>query len=271
MYRCGITGATGVVGRSLIKNLKFKFVKYKGRIQNKNELENWLKKNNFDLIFHLAAIVPTNKVKKNYKKALEVNYFGTKNLVDIINKIEKKPSWFFFSSTSHVYNPINKKSLSEKLTLKPYSKYGYTKLLAEKYIRKKLRINNAIGRIFSFTDKQQSNDYLIPSLANNIKKKKIELKNLNHYRDFIHIKDICAAIKILWEKKANGIFNIGSGKMVHLKNLALLINKNIGKKKTLIFFDNQNVTFLISNINKIKKLGWKPKRNLNKIIRDYLN
>ena len=59
--------------------------------------------------------------------------------------------------------------------------------------------------------------------------------------------------------------------MVHLKNLASLINKNIDKKKSIFFFDNKKATFLISNINKIKKLGWKPKTKLNQIVSDYLN
>ena len=38
--------------------------------------------------------------------------------------------------------------------------------------------------------------------------------NKNHYRDFISIKDICAAINILYNNKSYGIYNIGSGKKI---------------------------------------------------------
>ena len=109
MYICGITGGTGTLGKFLLKNLPFKFIKYKGRVENKKNLSKWILKNKFDLILHLAAIVPTNQVKKNFKKALKVNYGGTKNLVDIINKKKNKPAWLFFASTSHVYNFKHKK------------------------------------------------------------------------------------------------------------------------------------------------------------------
>ena len=43
----------------------------------------------------------------------------------------------FFSSTSHVYKPLDKfKKISEKSKLNPASKYGKTKILAEKLLLK---------------------------------------------------------------------------------------------------------------------------------------
>ena len=95
------------------------------------------KNNEFDLLVHFAALVPISVVNKKYKDAINVNYFGTKYLVDPIIKYNKKISWFFFSSTSHVYPHKNFK-IKEKLKVKPSSKYGKTKLLAENYIIRKL-------------------------------------------------------------------------------------------------------------------------------------
>ena len=84
MIKCGITGATGVLGRKIRNTLSYKFIKFRKDITKKKEVENWLKKNQFDLIIHLAAIVPTATVKKNYTKAKNVNFLGTKNLVLVI-------------------------------------------------------------------------------------------------------------------------------------------------------------------------------------------
>ena len=39
----------------------------------------------------------------------------------------------------------------------------------------------------------------------------IKLSNLNHYRDFISVNDICSAINLLYSKKYKGIINICSG------------------------------------------------------------
>ncbi len=97
MIRCGITGHKGTLGKVFIKKKKiFKFVKFFGDITNQNQIEKWIKNNKFDLIVHLAAIVPTYIVKKNYNKALNVNYLGTKYLVDSLVRTNIKLKWFFF-------------------------------------------------------------------------------------------------------------------------------------------------------------------------------
>ncbi len=265
---CGITGYKGVLGSEFIKIAPFKFIKFKGDITNKGLVDKWIKSNKFDLIIHFAAIVPINKVNSNYKKALNVNFNGTKNLVDSIVKNKINLNWFFFSSTSHVYS-FSKKSISEMALPKPSSRYGYTKLKAENYLKRILGQNNfkyCIGRIFSFTNNKQSLEFLVPSIKNKISKinKVIELKNLNHYRDFLSVKDISKAIYFLWNKKFCGIINIASGKKVYLKNIAKLLNK---KNKKLIFIDSNKKTNLIANISKIKRIGWKPYDTISRILR----
>ncbi len=169
-YNIGITGSSGSIGRTLISNksLNCNFIKFKGDIQKKKILMSWFSKNKFDAVIHLAAIVPIVQVNKSKKKAYNVNYVGTKNLVDLISKFKIK--WFFFASTSHVYKSQNKK-ISEKSKISPISYYGKTKYLAEKYIKKK-NINYCIGRIFSTTNKTQKINYLVPDLKKKSKKKK---------------------------------------------------------------------------------------------------
>jgi UDP-glucose 4-epimerase len=276
MIKCGITGSSGVLGQKLIKKANFKFVKFRGNISNKNDVNTWIQKNQFDLIIHLAAIVPTNIVNRNYKIAKKVNYLGTVNLIKSINKYNSNLKWFFFASTSHVYS-INKnlKLLKENSTKKPYTLYGQTKLYAENFIKKNLkkRYKCCIGRIFSFTDKKQAKYFFIPSMVNKIlttKNKTVFFKNLSHYRDFISTDDICSAITHLWKKKAVGEYNIASGKKIYLEDLVKLICK---KKKKIPFIvkENHEKTYLLANINKIKKTGWKPSKNINNIVADYLS
>ena len=245
MYSCGITGGSGTLGKYLSKKLPFKFVKYGNRVENKKKLFNWIFKNKFDLIIHLAAVVPTKKVEKNYQNALKVNLSGTKNLVDAINKVAYKPKWFFFASTSHVYNSQNNKKISENSILRPATKYGFTKIKAEKYIEKNLTIPHAIGRIFSYTHYNQSTSFLIPSLVNRIKIKKKLFENLNHYRDFVHIDDIASAINLMWKIRAKGVFNIGSGKKTNIRDIAIFLNKKLNKNKKIIFIDSKKSTVLL--------------------------
>ena len=262
--KIGITGRTGSLGKEIVKSKKsFDYSFFKGDIRDKNQLFKWINSKKFDAIIHLAAIVTIKVVNNNRKKAYDVNYIGTKNVIDSIKKIGIK--WFFFSSTSHVYASTQKK-INENSRIKPISYYGKTKFLAERYIIKQLKKSNTtycIGRIFSTTNKNQKKNYLVPDLKNQIKKtkKKIILKNLNHYRDFISMNDIVRIIFHLYKIKFGGIINIGSGKGVHLKDIAIYISSYY--KKIILFKDNKKKTYLVANINKLEKIYKK------KIIKDF--
>ncbi len=266
--RVGITGRTGSLGGEIIKSkFGYDYSFFKGDIRNKNKVSKWIKSKNFDAIIHLAAIVPIKIVNKNKKKAYEVNYTATKNIIDEIKK--NKIKWFFFASTSHVYSSKIKK-ISEKSKTNPISYYGKTKLLAEKYIIKQLKKSDSkycIGRIFSTTNKNQKNNYLIPDLKKKIKKSKgkIILHNLSHYRDFISMQDISRIIFCLYNKKFKGIINIASGKAIYLKDIAIYISKHY--KKRVEFKDNVKKTYLVANISKLKKI-YKKKliKNFNDLI-----
>ena len=268
MLTCAITGSKGVLGSKLIKKIPLKFYEFHGDITNKKKVNQWIQKKDFDILIHLAALVPTNLVNKNYKKAYEVNVIGTNNLINSLIQKENKPKWLFFSSTSHVYKPLNKfKKISEKSKLNPGSKYGKTKLLAEKLILKKLKkypIKVCIGRIFSFTDKKQKEPFVIPSIKKKLKnsKKKIVFKNINHFRDFLNTDDIISAIYILIKTSRFGIFNIGSGKKFDLRKIVKLFNKN---NKDIVFKDTERPTYLISNNNKLLKTKWRPSKFKNNI------
>ena len=81
----GLTGSTGVLGSELIsksKNINFRY--FDGDIKNFDQVKNWINNNDLDSIIHLAAVVPIGKVNSNKKKAYDVNFLGTKNLVDSI-------------------------------------------------------------------------------------------------------------------------------------------------------------------------------------------
>ena len=275
MLKCGITGHSGTLGSQLIKKkFNFKFIVFKEDICRKKKIYQWIKKNKLDLILHFAAIVPIRDVENNFSYANSVNYIGTKNLVDAIVENNLNLKWFFFSSTSHVYRlPKKKIKINEKCKKKAISKYGLTKLKAEKYIKKKLSKSNipyCIGRIFSFTHISQEDSYLIPSIVKKIRKSRknnIVFNNMNHYRDFVSVADICEAIKFLWLKKSKGEFNIASGKATYIKNIVKFLCKKYKKKP--IFIDNGK-SYLIADVKKINKLGWKSKKNIFQILNEYL-
>ena len=254
----GLTGSTGVLGSQLIsmsKNINFRY--FDGDIRNFYEVKNWINNNDLDSIIHLAAVVPIRKVNFNKKKAFDVNFLGTKNLVDSIKLKSGKKIWFFFASTSHVYGKSNK-TLSETSKIKPMNYYAFTKFQSEKYlIKNKKYINYCIGRIFSYSSYLQKKDYFIPNIISKLKNnnKILEIKGTNHYRDFLPIEDVVKAIKILNRSKSKGIFNICSSQKILLSDIIRLLNF---KHKRIKFINDHTSTSLVGSNRKLKKFSWKP-------------
>ena len=80
-FNIGITGQNGSLGKIIKKNKSHNnYFYYTHDIRDKKKIYKWYKKNNLNVIFHLAAIVPIKSVNKNRKKAYDVNFVGTKNL-----------------------------------------------------------------------------------------------------------------------------------------------------------------------------------------------
>lgn len=267
--KCGITGYSGVLGREIIKNVNFRFIKYKHDILDKKKLEKWMEKNKFDLFLHLAAVVPTKKVENNYFFSKNVNLNGTKNIVDNLNKYHENLGWFFFSSTSHVYTDSKYKIAETKKINNCFSKYGKTKYHAEKYINKKLnkKINRCIGRIFSFSHPNQNSNFFIPNILKKIRKsnkKIITFKNVDHERDFISTKDISKIINLLYIKKRSGIYNIGTGVSTNLTDIIRILCKRYDRKYKILY--SRNRTKLVADISKLKKEGIKINSNIRSIL-----
>ena len=276
--KIAITGHTGVIGSDFVKKFKKnKFVKCKIDIADKKKVYKWIEKNDFDIFIHFAAIVPINQVDKDKKRAFKVNFQGTKNIVDGLVKYKKgKKIWFFFSSTSHVYQQTKKKiKIRENHRIKPQSFYGYSKRLAEEYIVRKLsknKIDFCIGRIFSFTHYKQKEDYFVPMVFKKIlQKNKSELyfDRVNTYRDFISINDLLRSINILFQLKKRGIFNIAAGQPVDLKNIIYLVSKIVKNKKKILIL-NKKINFnLVANVFKLKKLNFIPKHSIDDILKNF--
>jgi nucleoside-diphosphate-sugar epimerase len=146
-----VTGATGFIGKHLIKRLVGKnniilcLVRKKSNINPLNNLpvaliygdlldiSSFKKKiefENIDIVYHLAGLVYSNSVKKFY----EVNVQGTRNLLDVVlpNGLKK---FIYLSSIAVNGFPTRGELIDENYSCNPVTPYGRSKLIAENFIR----------------------------------------------------------------------------------------------------------------------------------------
>lgn len=253
LIRIGITGGKGLLGRLFIKKLKQKKIRYslfKGDILNQKNISKWLNLNqNIESIFHFAAVSSAIKAEKNKIKSYNINVKGTENLIKEIKKKDKK-IWFFFPSSSHVYK-YSKKPIKEDFVKKPINYYGKTKLLAEKKVTNNKNSNFSffVGRIFSMYHKNQKKPFLFPSIKDKIKsnsKDKLFINSALSIRDFLNAEEVVEIIFKIYKKKLKGIYNIGSGKGITIKQF---VRKEFNFKKKIVT-DNK-INSLVSNNKKL--------------------
>ena len=264
-----ITGATGLLGSYFFKKYKkrYKIIKYPFRIEKFIKFQNWINNKKFDFFIHFASV--TNNNKSNSKK---INLVNVKSSLNLLRSIQKKKiksfKYFLFISTSHVYG-FSKTKIKENKKRKPYSKYGHSKKKVEDFIiknRNKFFFKIGIARIFNITGPRQRNGYFIPDIIKKMKKDN-NIKNINHFRDFIHIDDVCESIINIMERKFEPPINISSGKKINLIDVCKNINKLYFKKK--LSYEKKRGKDLFGNNNLLKSLGKNKFKSIIKIIKSY--
>ncbi len=93
-------------------------------------------------------------------------------------------------------------------------------------------------------------------------------------RDFVNIEDVVAAnLLVLKNKKADfETFNVGGGKGHRILNFAKTVQRITGSPSKIVVggFRRTDTRHAVSDISKIKKLGWRPQAMPEDSIRDYI-
>tara|TARA_X000000950_G_scaffold29994_1_gene32451 strand:+ start:5873 stop:6826 length:954 start_codon:yes stop_codon:yes gene_type:complete len=206
----------------LRKFKKFSFNKID--ITDKKKLNSYFRKNNFDLIIHLAAQAGVRYSLLNPQKYIDVNIIGFLNIIDQARKNKIKN--FIYASSSSVYGDSNKFPLKENQILKPKNIYGLSKKMNEqiaKFYSKSFNMNCIGLRFFTIYGEWGRPDmFMLKLFKASAKKTVFSLNNYgNHKRDFTYIDDAILAVYKLIKKKIkhNKVFNICSNKPVKISKI----------------------------------------------------
>jgi len=282
-YRVKIFDNNSRGNLSKIKKIKKKIKFIKGDIRNKKLLNRALK--NTDAVIHLAYVNGTGNFYKVPVKILDIAVKGILNVLDgcIKNNIKE----LYLASSSEVYQTAEKIPTDEKESLKipdiynPRYSYGGGKILTElmgvhygKFFFNKL----VIFRPHNVYGPNMGCEHVIPEFINRFKStkgKNFKIQGTgNEIRSFIYIKDFIDAFNLILKRgKHLNIYNIGTNEKIRIKNLAYKLSRIFKKKITLkkTSLAKGGTKIRIPNINKIKKLGFKAKFNLDKGLRKILN
>jgi len=300
-----ITGASGFVGQYLVRDLlksgyyvlacapikqslpshpNLQCIKFD--ITNKKACLRVFKGNQFSHVFHLAAISEPSYAKAHPEETYQVNTLGTINLLEASQKNSKLDK-FIFISTSHVYGKAfsNTRTITEKIEPFPQGPYALSKRIAELaciYYHAVFKLPIIIVRPLNHVGVGMPKSLVFSEWTNQIAamelnqtKKVLRVGNIHVQRDFLHIKDVICAYKILLKKSKSGeIYNLSSGKTRELRTYLKHLRK-LSKIKFTIKQDTRrkrsnDLSKITLNSMKLRKLGWAPKYSPLSAINDVL-
>jgi len=287
-----IFGGNGMVGSSvyskLSKNKDFEKIVRSTRndtnLFSESEALSKVKEVKPDLVINCAAMV--GGIVANDTKRFE---FITNNLkinMNILNAIKDNSKIQLINlGSSCIYPlgaaiPISEDSLMTGKLEPTNSPYAMAKLAAieigdtleKQYGHKVLNLmpTNLYGQNDNFSENES---HVIPGLIAKMHKAKTNNNERfdvwgsgNPLREFLHVDDLSNAIEFLILNNINsGLFNVGSGEEVAIKDLSFKIKEVIEYKGEIYFdrnFPDGNPRKLL-DITKLKTLGWKPNISLD--------
>ena len=244
-----------------------------------------------DYIFHLAAAVGVLNIVRAPLKSLYTNIRGTENVLEIADQLALP---VFLASSSEVYGKNNSTELVEESdrvlgpTIILRWSYSQAKAIDESLalaykFEKKLPVR--ISRFFNTVGPRQSGEYgmVIPRfISAALSNKPITIYGTgNQTRCFIHVSDVVDAVMAIafTENTIGEIYNIGNPIEISISDLATKIIK-ISNSSSEVKYSNYETMYGSSfedmerrfpNVDKLRKLGWAPKRDLEYILKELID
>lgn len=287
-----VFGATGLIGPHLInrllkeghevtgvsrnpKNTQFSSNKYKDISVDISKKEDFKKiKGKYDIVFNLAAHITTGYKTEEALSCLLVNAYGTLNILEFMVdcSIEK----LVHSSSVTVYGIPEKRIVFEHSPTDPIIVYGVSKLTAEKYCNIYSMLHGlkiTMLRYASVYGKGLTQHTALPIFIEKARKNEdiVLYGDGMRSQDYVYVDDVVDANILAAEKNITGIYNIGSGKKITMKELAKTIIKVFNSKSFIRYDPNIPQEFSIGiDIHKAERdLGYKPKFDLYSGLKKY--
>ena len=258
---------------------RYHFVK--GDVRDRELAERLFQAYDFDTVVHFAAESHVDRSIMEPEIFLTTNIIGTQTLLDTAKRHwnlnpedkhsrEYRPGVRYLQvSTDEVYGALGKTGMfTETTPLSPNSPYSASKASADFIVR---AYHQTYGLPVNIT--RCSNNYgpyqfpekLIPLMIHNAQ----EDKPLPVYgdgmqvRDWLHVKDHCAAIAAVLEKGRVGeVYNVGGNNEKANLEIVRLILQELGKPESLITHvqdrPGHDRRYAIDNTKITSELGWKP-------------
>ncbi len=230
-----------------------------------------LERLDLDAVVHLAASVSIPESMESPNEYFLNNEYATFRFVHTLVKVKQRPV-LIYASSPEVYGNPKYTPMDTEHPLYPRSVYAVTKLASEKHCRAIYEWYDypviVIRNFNTFGENQNIWGYtaVIPMFIHRaLRGEPIEIHGDGlQTRDFMYVKNAVGAYEEVISRArelSGGIFNIGSGQQLAIRDLAVRVIEMTGSKSELVSRPSRlaDIFALHADIEEtLKVLRWKP-------------
>lgn len=229
-----------------------------------------------NLIVNCAGIVSNDERAR-------LNGVITQNILEAVVELAISPDRIITMGSAAEYGEVDRADfpISEDYPISPTSIYGKSKAdevkTALKYAKDN-KLNLTIVRLFNPIGPGMNERMLIPSLLRQLRAEKDGLKHtitvnrLDAERDFIDVRDVASAIKlILGAEPRHDVYNIGSGEATSISDLVEVLVHTLGLTESVAIQQSSDepepTVASQADITRLsREFSWAPQYTLDNVI-----
>lgn len=273
---------------NLNKDVDSKLHFFEGSVTDEVLMRNLFRDNQFDYIFHLAAVASVADSVARPVETHKVNFESVLLILELCRETQKKLKRVVFSSSAAVYGDEPTIPKTEESIIRPLTPYAVDKFAGERYV---LNYNTLYGiptsavRFFNVYGPNQNPDSPYSGVLSILTSRFEKVMNGEDIsftifgdgeqtRDFVYVDDVVDALLIVSSSNESlgNVYNVGTGKATSLNEIVSLYKK-ILKADISVNYSSQregDIQKSVASIDKLREIGYKPQYNIQAGVAKYL-
>lgn len=260
--------------QSRIEDIKSNLHVYYGDLLDQSSIEHLLDKIQPDEIYNIAA---QSHVRISYdipQFTAQTNAVGVLNVLEAYRRACPNARFYQASSSEMFGSSVDNDGYQRETTpMNPVSPYGCTKVFGYNIVRNyrnayKLHASNGI--LFNHESPRRGSNFVTNKVVKTavlIKlglEDKLELGNMDAYRDWGHSKDYIKAMYLILQQEKPGDWVVATGETRSVRDMCEYVFSKLGLdyKDYVIqnekFLRPEELPYLKGDSTRIRELGWKP-------------
>jgi UDP-glucose 4-epimerase len=223
-----------------------------------------------DAVVHAAAYI---NVEESWERSYDYMWNNAAATARVAKRCAETGAHLVYISSAAVYGEPQRLPIDENHPTRPLSPYGLSKLAGEQ-VAQMLAPGAAVLRLFNVYGPGQTGPYA-GVVSKFIERAKGGLPPViygdgTQTRDFVHVADVAQFVEVVLDRGAAGVFNVGTGRAVSIKELATIVMRLAGLSGEPLYAPPRpgDIKHSVADVTKAKLLGWRPQIPLEEGLRE---